>query len=75
MDNPLDILDLVDAGEVDSEDEEEEEEETEDLAAPSRHGISKESLEANYQMLGSRSPQEKSSIVLSELRAKYPQVN
>ena len=66
----MDILDLVDAGEVDSEDEE-----TEDLAAPSRHGITKESLEANYQMLGTTSPQEKSSIVLSELRVKYPQVN
>ena len=66
----MDILDLVDAGEVDSEDEE-----TEDLAEPSRHGITRESLEANYQMLGTTSPQEKSSIVLSELRVKYPQVH
>ena len=66
----MDILDLVDAGEVDSEDEE-----TEDLAEPSRHGITRESLEANYQMLGTTSPQEKSSIVLSELRVKYPQVD
>ena len=66
----MDILDLVNAGEVDSEDEVEE---TEDL--PAHHGITKEALEANYQMLGSPSPQEKSSIVLSDLRVKYPQVN
>ena len=47
----MDILDLGDAGEVASEDSEEEE--TEDLAAPAQHGITKELLEANYQMLGS----------------------
>ena len=69
----MDILDLGDAGEVASEDSEEEE--TEDLAAPAQHGITKELLEANYQMLGSIAPQEKSSIVLSELRVKHPQVN
>ena len=69
----MDILDLGDAGEVASEDSEEEE--TEDLAAPAQHGITKELLEANYQMLGSIAPQEKSSIVLSELRIKHPQVN
>ena len=69
----MDILDLGDAGEVTSEDSEEEE--TEDLAAPAQHGITKELLEANYQMLGSIAPQEKSSIVLSELRVKHPQVN
>ena len=68
----MDILDLGDAGEVTSEDSEEE---TEDLAAPAQHGITKELLEANYQMLGSIAPQEKSSIVLSELRVKHPQVN
>ena len=69
----MDILDLGDAGEVSSEDSEEEE--TEDLAAPAQHGITKELLEANYQMLGSIASQEKSSIVLSELRVKHPQVN
>ena len=69
----MDILDLGDAGEVASEDSEEEE--TEDLAAPAQHGITKELLETNYQMLGSIAPQEKSSIVLSELRVKHPQVN
>ena len=69
----MDILDLGDAGEVSSEDSEEEE--TEDLAAPAQHGITKELLEANYQMLGSIAPQEKSSIVLSEMRVKHPQVN
>ena len=67
----MDILDLVANGEVDSEDEEAEVEET----ASSQHGITREMLEANYQMLGSTAPQEKSSIVLSELRVKYPQVN
>ena len=69
----MDILDLIDAGEVDSEDSEDEVEDAEDL--PARHGITKETLEANYQMLGSPSPHEKSSIVLSELKVKYPQVN
>ena len=69
----MDILDLVDTGEVDSEDEDEVEE-TGDLPVAAHHGISKEMLEANYQMLGSVAPQEKSSISLVELRVKYPQV-
>ena len=69
----MDILDLVDTGEVDSEDEDEVEE-TGDLLVAAHHGISKEMLEANYQMLGSVAPQEKSSISLVELRVKYPQV-
>ena len=59
----MDILDLVDTGEVDSEDEDEVEE-TGDLPVAAHHGISKEMLEANYQMLGSVAPQEKSSISL-----------
>ena len=69
----MDILDLVDTGEVDSKDEDEVEE-TGDLPVTAHHGISKEMLEANYQMLGSVAPQEKSSISLVELRVKYPQV-
>ena len=69
----MDILDLVDTGEVDSKDEDEVEE-TGDLPLASQHGITKEILEANYQMLGSVAPQEESSISLVELRVKYPQV-
>ena len=68
----MDILDLEDAGEVDSENELESEDE--DSTVQSEYGISVHQLEANYQMLGSVAPQEKSSILLPELRVKHPQV-
>ena len=69
----MDYLDLVDTGGVDSGSDSEQE--VEELGSGFDHGITKELLEANYKMLGSVAPQQTSSILLSELRGKHPQVH
>ena len=69
----MDILDLVDFG-VDSDGAESEPEIDDQMDVGYQHGITEEQLEKNYQMLGSVAPQEKSSILLSELRVKHPEV-
>ena len=67
----LDIMDNDDGSEVDSE----EEQEDSGLSSSLDFGITKVQLEENYEMLGSEAPREESSILLSELRLKHPQVH